>query len=86
MNYPIQGTAADITNLALLRMDARASERKGANLIHNFYDAADWEVYEDDVEWAKEVMTQEMSAPVKIGSHEISIPVEIKVSTIWSDL
>ena len=86
VNYPIQGTAADITNLSLLRMDKRCDAKEGAAIIHNFYDACDLEVFEDDVDWAKQLLTEEMSAPVKIGAHEISIPVEIKVSTVWSDL
>ena len=83
VNFPIQSTAADISNLALIAMDARMKEREGANLVHTFYDANDIECFEEDADWAVGVMKEHMSAPVKVGNYVLEIPLEVKISPDW---
>lgn len=89
-NFPVQSTAADISNLALLEMDTRFSERKGVNIVHHMYDSCDAECYTDDVDWVKMVMRECMSAPRKVGDYLLEVPLEFKVTTPvtgdWSEV
>lgn len=86
VNYPIQGTAADVSNLALLEIDARCTERNGAAIVHHMYDSVDIECWEDDQDWARLVLKEAMSKPRKVGAYELSIPIEVKVSTNWAEV
>lgn len=81
-NTPIQSTAADLINLAFIRLDAL-----GVPMVNQVHDAIITECPEHDVERTVVLMKQEMERPVDIfGRKGLIFPVDIKVGTRWGAL
>ena len=65
LNMPIQGTAADVIKLAMLRVDARLrSEGLAAKLVLQVHDELIVECPEAEAERVKELLTREMEGAV----------------------
>ena len=84
INMPIQGTAADIMKLAMIRVYRRMEEQKlRANLLLQVHDELMFEAPDDEIEPLRELVMQEMP-----GAMELSVPltVEVKTGNNWGDM
>nr|WP_319474281.1 DNA polymerase I [uncultured Sphaerochaeta sp.] len=84
VNTVIQGTAADIMKLAMLRVSASIKE-KGlkATLLLQIHDELVFEVPEDEVEETKRVVREALEGAVKLS---IPLKTSIEVGDNWGDI
>lgn len=76
MNAPIQGLAADIFKVALVRLDAAIDERGlGSRLILQVHDEVLVEVPGGELDAATDVVTEAMS-----GAFDLRVPLEVNLS------
>ncbi|MBQ8847175.1 MAG: DNA polymerase I [Lachnospiraceae bacterium] len=77
MNSPVQGTAADIMKIAMIRVDARLKkDGSAAKIVLQVHDELLIETPENEVEYVKKILQEEMEAAA-----DISVPLEVSVST-----
>ena len=77
MNSPIQGTAADIMKIAMLRVDrALREEGLAARIILQVHDELLVETPVQETEQVKAILEREMR-----GAADLRVPLEIAVST-----
>ena len=84
VNTPLQGTAADLIKLAMIRIDAELRERKlRSRMLLQVHDELVFEVAEDEVDTMKRLVTEHMEQV-----HELKVPlkVEVGVGPNWRDL
>jgi DNA polymerase-1 len=74
-NSPIQGTAADLIKLAMIRLHPRLDPDR-ARLLLQVHDELLFEVREDAVEEVREVVREEME-----GAMELDVPLEVEMGT-----
>ena len=76
MNSTIQGTAADIIKIAMIRVDKELKLRKmKSRLILQVHDELLVEAHNDEVEEVKEIIKKEM-----MGAASLAIPLEIDMN------
>ncbi|MGL5260371.1 MAG: DNA polymerase I [Lachnospiraceae bacterium] len=81
MNSPIQGTAADIMKIAMIRVYNRLKEEgMNAKLLIQVHDELLIETPEHEVEKVKEVLMQEMKEAVSLS---VSLEIDIHVGKNW---
>ena len=82
MNMPIQGAAADIMKLAMVRVD-RELERRGlkAGLVLQVHDELLCDCPKEEEEEVKELLTEMMEGAVDL---DVSFPVSVSSSYEWS--
>ncbi|MBR0028168.1 MAG: DNA polymerase I, partial [Clostridia bacterium] len=83
LNTPIQGTAADIIKLAMVRVDQRLiSENLKSRLILQVHDELIVEAAEDEVDEVKRILSEEMQ-----GAMELRVPLKVDMSVghSWFD-
>jgi DNA polymerase-1 len=75
VNTPVQGTAADLIKLAMVRVD-RAIKAAGlkAKMVLQIHDELLFDVPVDEVERVKEIAVREMSTAMDVG-----VPLEVSV-------
>ena len=77
MNSPIQGTAADIIKIAMIRVDRRLREEGlKSRLVLQIHDELLIETEIDEVDTVKQILHDEMS-----HAAELKVPLEIDVNT-----
>ncbi len=77
MNAPIQGTAADIMKIAMIRVyDSLKREGLKSRILLQVHDELLLEVWEDEVEKVREILMRDMK-----GAAELSVSLEIDVHT-----
>lgn len=77
MNAPIQGTAADIIKIAMIRVNNRLnSESMKSKLILQVHDELLIETHKDEVEQVKQILNEEMH-----GAANLLVPLEIDMNT-----
>lgn len=77
MNSPVQGTAADIMKIAMIRVDARLKkDNSKAKIVLQVHDELLIETPHAEVEYVKRILREEMEAAA-----DISVPLEVSVST-----
>jgi DNA polymerase-1 len=84
LNSPLQGTAADLIKLAMIRIDERLrTEKFDARMILQVHDELVFEVPPEEREELEELVRTEME-----GVHKLAVPlvVEIGVGPNWRDL
>ncbi len=80
MNSPIQGTAADIMKIAMLRVEKRISEEtKKSRLILQIHDELLVEAALDEKETVVRILTEEMEAAANLA-----VPLEVEAKTGFS--
>ena len=82
LNMPIQGTAADIMKLAMVRVHARLrAEELKAKLILQVHDELIVECPEAEAERVKRILTEEME-----GAAQLSVPLtaDAKTGISWA--
>ena len=83
LNTPIQGTAADIIKLAMVRVDNRLiNEGLKSKLILQVHDELIIEAHKDEVDKVKQILSEEMQ-----GAMELNVPLKVDMSTghSWYD-
>ncbi|MCH5196231.1 MAG: DNA polymerase I [Oscillospiraceae bacterium] len=84
MNTPIQGTAADIIKIAMIRVYRRLkAELPEAKLILQVHDELIVEAPEAAAERAAEILREEMQNAVKLS---VPLPADAKVGKTWYDV
>jgi DNA polymerase-1 len=84
VNTPLQGTAADLIKLAMIRIDAAIRERElGSRMTLQVHDELVFEVPESEIETMRTLVREQMQ-----DVHPLSVPllVEIGVGKNWRDL
>ena len=82
-NTPIQGTAADIIKLAMVRVDNRLiNEGLKSKLILQVHDELIVEAHKDEVDKVKQILSEEMQSAM-----ELNVPLKVDMSTghSWYD-
>ena len=81
VNAPIQGTAADIIKMAMIRVDERLrSEACKARLVLQIHDELLLEVPEEEIDKVKEIVVGEMENVVKLS---VPLTVECNYGKTW---
>jgi DNA polymerase-1 len=84
INMPIQGTAADIQKIAMIRVAERlASEAFGARLLLSVHDELLLEVPRDEVDRLIPVLRETMESALPL---DVPLTVDIKVGTDWESM
>ena len=84
MNSPIQGTAADIIKIAMIRVHHALLEKKlKSRLILQIHDELLIETYEEELDQVKEILLTEMS-----NAAQLSVPLEVDMHSgkNWYDV
>lgn len=81
VNAPIQGTAADIMKLAMVRIHQRI-EKEGlkAQMLIQVHDELDFSVPQNEIETLKHIVTEEMEHVVKLS---VPLKAEVGIGTNW---
>lgn len=83
MNAPIQGTAADIIKLAMIKADEVLTENKmKSQMILQVHDELVFDVYEDELERVQKLMVEAMESVV---SWSIPLEVSVDIGDTWMD-
>lgn len=81
MNMPVQGSAADIIKIAMVRVHRRLkAEGLKSRLILQVHDELLIEAYRDELEEVKRIMKEEMEGAVKMS---VPLDVDIHVGETW---
>jgi DNA polymerase-1 len=84
VNTPLQGTAADLIKVAMIRIDAALQERKlKSRMTLQVHDELVFELPEDEVDVMKSLVREQMER-----AHDLAVPllVEIGIGPNWRDL
>ena len=83
MNSPIQGTAADIIKIAMIRVDG-ALRKQGlrSRIVLQVHDELLIEAYRDEADQVKELLVEEMKHAADLA---VSLEVEANVGDSWFD-
>ncbi len=84
VNTPLQGTAADLIKLAMIRIDAELRERNlHSRMLLQVHDELVFEVPDDEVDTMKRLVTERMEQV-----HELTVPLKVDVGAgpNWRDL
>lgn len=83
MNAPIQGTAADIMKLAMLRVDnAIKSEGLDAKIVMQVHDELVVEVRDDQITKCREILREAMESAAELS---IPLTVDVTLGKTWLD-
>lgn len=83
MNSPIQGTAADIIKIAMIRVNRQLKKRNlQSRLILQIHDELLIETHKDEVELVEEILIDEMHQAAHLS---IPLEVEVKQGMNWYD-
>jgi DNA polymerase I len=84
INTPIQGTAADLIKLAMVRLHATLAERRlDARIVLQVHDELLLEVRHDSVPAAVEAVRRDMEG---VASLRVPLKVEVKTGPNWAEL
>ncbi len=84
VNTPLQGTAADLIKLAMIRIDAEMHERKlKSNMLLQVHDELVFEVPEDEIETMKKLVADQME---NVHALKVPLKVDVGVGKNWRDL
>lgn len=81
MNSPIQGTAADIIKIAMIRVNQRLKKEKlQSTLILQIHDELLVEAYKDEIEQVAKIMVEEMQGAAQLS---VVLEAEVKEGNNW---
>ena len=81
MNAPIQGTAADIMKIAMIRVrDRLAEEKLESKILLQVHDELLLEVYEQEADKVEEILRGEMERAVSLA---VSLDVDLHTGENW---
>lgn len=76
MNTPIQGSAADIINIAMIRIHERLASGFKTRMILQVHDELLFEVHEDELDVVSRIVREEME-----GAWKLSVPIVVEIGT-----
>lgn len=86
-NYPIQSTAADIKNLALIEVHENLKKYKmKSRVIFDLHDAIYTEAHKKETRQVEEIMHAAMEKEYVIDGGKYTFPAKFKTSECWGDL
>ena len=84
VNTPLQGTAADLIKIAMIRIDADLRERKlRSRMLLQVHDELVFEVPEDEVDTMRRLVTERMENVYQL---KVPLKVDVGVGPNWRDL
>jgi DNA polymerase I len=84
VNTPLQGTAADLIKIAMIRIDADLRERKlRSRMLLQVHDELVFEVPEDEVNTVKRLVSERMESVYEL---KVPLKVDVGVGLNWRDL
>jgi DNA polymerase-1 len=84
VNTPLQGTAADVIKLAMIKIDAELTRRKlRSRMTLQVHDELVFEVPEQEVDTMRELVREHMQ---NVYPFRVPLLVEIGVGQNWRDL
>jgi DNA polymerase-1 len=84
VNTPIQGSAADLIKLAMVRLHATLADRRlGARIVLQVHDELLLEVQNDSLEAVREALSRDMEG---VANLRVPLRVELKIGPNWGDL
>ena len=83
INAPIQGSAAEIMRLAMIRLDKKLSDQKNQNtkMLLQIHDELIFEAPKEEAKRISKIIIDEMSSVVKSEQHSFSIPLTVDLNT-----
>jgi DNA polymerase-1 len=87
LNMPIQSTAADVMNYAIIRLfEALPKVAPGAQVVNCVYDSLLVEAPAEYVDIVIATMRAAMEAPVDLWGKSVRLPVDFKVGESWGEM
>ncbi len=90
INAPIQGSAAEIMRLAMIRLNKKLSDKKNqkTKMLLQIHDELIFETPKEEAKRISEIIIDEMSSVVKSEQHSFSIPltVDLNIGENWGTL
>jgi|TARA_B110000211_G_scaffold143656_1_gene163980 DNA polymerase-1 len=83
INAPIQGSAADIIRLAMIKIDKTIEEDKNFNakMLLQIHDELIFECPDKNKEYIKKIIKESMTSVSKSDHHMFSIPLEVSINS-----
>ena len=83
INAPIQGSAAEIMRLAMIRIDKKLKEQKTnkTKMLLQIHDELIFESPKNEVKKISKVIIEEMSSVAESDQHSFSIPLTVDLNT-----
>ena len=83
INAPIQGSAAEIMRLAMIRLDKKLTDQKNQNtkMLLQIHDELIFETPKEEAKRISKIIIDEMSSVVKSEQHSFSIPLTVDLNT-----
>ena len=81
INAPIQGSAADIIRLAMIKIDKILEQKKNAKMLLQIHDELIFECPEKDESSLKKIIKDAMVSVSSSDHHMFSIPLEVSVNS-----
>lgn len=83
INAPIQGSAAEIMRLAMIRLDKKLSDQKNqrTKMLLQIHDELIFETPKEEAKRIGKIIIDEMSSVVKSEQHSFSIPLTVDLNT-----
>ena len=81
INAPIQGTAADIIRLAMIRIDKILEEKNKAKMLLQIHDELIFECLKKNENEVKKIVKEAMISVSSSNHHMFSIPLEVSVNS-----
>ena len=83
INAPIQGSAAEIMRLAMIRLDKKLSDQKNQNtkMLLQIHEDLIFETPKEEAKRISKIIIDEMSSVVKSEQHSFSIPLTVDLNT-----
>ena len=90
INAPIQGSAAEIMRLAMIRLNIKLNEQKKqkSKMLLQIHDELIFETHKDEVKKVSKIIKEEMMSVAKSDHHSFSIPLTVDLNTgnNWGEL
>jgi len=81
INAPIQGSAADIIRLAMIKIDKILEEKKKAKMLLQIHDELIFECLKKDESEVKKIVKEAMTSVSSSDHHLFSIPLEVSINS-----
>ncbi len=83
INAPIQGSAAEIMRLAMIRLNKKLNDQKNQNtkMLLQIHDELIFETPKEEAKRVSKIIIDEMSSVVKSEQHSFSIPLTVDLNT-----